>query len=54
MWAGGLLVGLGGLLALFPGRRRRSTDPVSAPSALVEAGAGRPPDVDVHEPVGVG
>ena len=31
MWAGGLLIGLGGLLALVPGRRRRATDPVSAP-----------------------
>jgi cytochrome c-type biogenesis protein CcmF len=31
MWAGGLLIGLGGLLALAPGRRRRPTDPVSEP-----------------------
>ena len=30
MWAGGLLVGLGGLLALWPGGRRRSTDAASA------------------------
>ena len=30
LWAGGLLVGLGGLLALVPGSRRRATDPVSA------------------------
>jgi cytochrome c-type biogenesis protein CcmF len=29
MWAGGLLIGVGGLLAIFPGRRRRATDPVS-------------------------
>jgi cytochrome c-type biogenesis protein CcmF len=35
LWAGGLLIGLGGLLALVPGTRRRATDPVSAPSALV-------------------
>ncbi|HXR54625.1 MAG TPA: heme lyase CcmF/NrfE family subunit, partial [Acidimicrobiales bacterium] len=34
MWAGGLLIGLGGLLALAPGRRRRPTDPASgAPQA---------------------
>ncbi|MGO8862710.1 MAG: hypothetical protein ACLQRH_18400, partial [Acidimicrobiales bacterium] len=35
LWAGGLLVGLGGFLALVPGSRRRATDPVSAPSAMV-------------------
>jgi cytochrome c-type biogenesis protein CcmF len=38
MWAGGLLVGLGGLLALVPGQRRRSTDPVSALSPLAAGG----------------
>ena len=31
LWTGGLLVGLGGVLALVPGSRRRATDPVSAP-----------------------
>jgi cytochrome c-type biogenesis protein CcmF len=35
LWAGGLLVGLGGVLALVPGTRRRATDPVSAPSTMV-------------------
>ena len=35
LWAGGLLIGLGGLLALVPGSRRRATDPVSAPAAMV-------------------
>jgi hypothetical protein len=35
LWAGGLLIGLGGLLALGPGSRRRSTDPTSASSELV-------------------
>ena len=35
LWAGGLLIGVGGVLALVPGSRRRATDPVSAPSALV-------------------
>jgi cytochrome c-type biogenesis protein CcmF len=29
LWAGGLLIGLGGLLALAPGRRRRPTEPTS-------------------------
>ena len=37
LWAGGLLIGLGGLLALVPGTRRRATDPASAPSELVTA-----------------
>jgi len=40
MWAGGLLIGLGGLLALVPGGRRRPTDPVSAPSPAVAAAGG--------------
>ncbi|MFM9084788.1 MAG: heme lyase CcmF/NrfE family subunit, partial [Actinomycetota bacterium] len=31
LWIGGGLMGLGTLLALFPGRRRRPTDPTSAP-----------------------
>jgi cytochrome c-type biogenesis protein CcmF len=35
LWAGGLLIGIGGVLALLPGGRRRATDPPSAPSALV-------------------
>ena len=35
LWAGGLLIGIGGLLALVPGTRRRATDPASAPSELV-------------------
>jgi cytochrome c-type biogenesis protein CcmF len=39
LWAGGLLIGLGGVLALVPGSRRRATDPVSAASAMV-SGAG--------------
>jgi cytochrome c-type biogenesis protein CcmF len=43
LWTGGLLVGLGGLLALLPGSRRRATDPVSAPSAMV-AGQGPAPE----------
>ena len=41
LWAGGLLIGLGGVLALVPGTRRRATDPASAPSAMVTG-----PDAD--------
>ena len=35
MWAGGLIIGVGGLLALVPGSRRRATDPVSALAPMV-------------------
>ncbi|MCP5029237.1 MAG: heme lyase CcmF/NrfE family subunit [Actinomycetia bacterium] len=31
IWTGGLIMGLGTILSAFPGRRRRGTDPVSAP-----------------------
>ncbi len=49
LWAGGLLIGIGGLLALVPGSRRRATDPASAPSAMVnDAPSG---DGDGHEEV---
>lgn len=42
LWIGGLLMGLGTVLAAFPGRRRRPLDPVSQPSAREElVGAGR-------------
>jgi cytochrome c-type biogenesis protein CcmF len=48
MWAGGLLIGLGGLLALSPGRRRRATDPASgAPIEVAE------PEAPEEEPVGL-
>ena len=41
LWVGGLLCGLGTVLAAFPGRhRRRPTDPVSAPVPLDEVVAG--------------
>ncbi len=36
LWAGGILMGVGTLLAVFPGKRRRGTDAVSAPSDLEE------------------
>jgi cytochrome c-type biogenesis protein CcmF len=56
LWAGGLLVGLGGVLALVPGNRRRATEPASAPSALVvEANPGGPSHAArAPTPVGVG
>jgi cytochrome c-type biogenesis protein CcmF len=38
MWGGGGLMALGTVLALFPGRRRRGTEPVSAP---IETGDNR-------------
>ncbi len=34
LWAGGMLMGLGTLLAVFPGHRRRGTEAASAPIAL--------------------
>ncbi|HMD44608.1 MAG TPA: cytochrome c-type biogenesis CcmF C-terminal domain-containing protein, partial [Acidimicrobiales bacterium] len=40
MWAGGLLLGVGGVLALVPGSRRRPTDPVSPPAPAVAAADG--------------
>jgi cytochrome c-type biogenesis protein CcmF len=42
IWVGGAIVVLGALLAAFPGRRRRATDPLSAPVPAVAAAAGRP------------
>ena len=49
MWAGGLLVGLGGLLALVPGTRRRATDPVSSFAPLAAAAA-PPPEAATAAP----
>jgi hypothetical protein len=56
LWAGGLLVGLGGLLALVPGSRRRATEPASAAPDLVTNSSTRSsvPDAgtaneDVHD-----
>ncbi len=40
MWAGGVVIALGGLLALVPGGRRRPTDPVSAVSPGLAAATG--------------
>ncbi len=36
MWIGGGIIGLGAVLAAFPGRRRNPLDPVSAPPASEE------------------
>jgi cytochrome c-type biogenesis protein CcmF len=54
LWAGGLLIGVGGLLALIPGSRRRPTDPASASSDLVTGAAPTPPREreTAPEPVG--
>ncbi len=54
LWAGGLLIGVGGLLALVPGSRRRATDPVSGPPVLVTGAAAGPPREEdaAPEPVG--
>lgn len=34
LWVGGLIVGIGGLASLWPGQRRRATDPISAESTI--------------------
>jgi cytochrome c-type biogenesis protein CcmF len=52
IWTGGLLIGLGGLLALSPGRRRRPTDPASGSGAPGEALLGRDDAARRKEPVG--
>jgi cytochrome c-type biogenesis protein CcmF len=36
LWIGGLFMAIGTVLAAFPGRRRRATDPVSAPISTGE------------------
>jgi cytochrome c-type biogenesis protein CcmF len=36
LWIGGGLMGIGTLLSVFPGRRRRPTDPTSAPVPVEE------------------
>jgi cytochrome c-type biogenesis protein CcmF len=51
LWAGGLLIGLGGLLALVPGSRRRATDPTSEVVAGAEPQPPRARD-ESPEPVG--
>jgi len=55
LWAGGLLIGVGGVLALVPGSRRKATDPASAASPLVTGatpGPHREREAAAPEPVG--
>jgi hypothetical protein len=54
LWAGGLLIGIGGVLALIPGSRRRPTEPASASSDLVAGATPGPPrePKTATEPVG--
>jgi cytochrome c-type biogenesis protein CcmF len=47
LWIGGGIMGFGTLLAAWPGRRRRPTDPTSRPAQEV-------PSTERREPVGVG
>ncbi len=49
LWGGGLLLVLGSALAAVPGKRRRPTDPVSAPVPATEAGDGSTGSGDVHD-----
>jgi cytochrome c-type biogenesis protein CcmF len=55
LWIGGGVMGLGSILAVFPGSRRRPTDPVSAP-AMAEGSTAPPaaPDAGPDEPVDTG
>ncbi len=53
IWTGGGLMFIGAFFAAFPGRRRRPTDPVSAP---IDEGVDRPEGdapADVTQPAGV-
>jgi len=54
LWAGGLVIGVGGLMAVAPGRRRRATDPASG--TVEDRTERREPPVraDDPEPVRVG
>jgi cytochrome c-type biogenesis protein CcmF len=55
LWIGGGVMGLGSILAVFPGSRRRPTDPVSAP-AMAEGSTATPTSQDTgpDEPVDSG
>jgi len=54
LWGGGVLLVIGALLAAVPGRRRRPTDPVSAPVPGGEAGDDSNGSGDVGHPPTVG
>ena len=54
LWIGGLVMGVGTLLAAFPGnKRRRATDPVSAPIDTGRPDVQRPEGEQEPEPAGV-
>jgi hypothetical protein len=46
LWIGAVLVGIGSVLSAIPGRRRRPTDPVSAPVVAISG----PSDDDAGAP----
>ncbi len=56
LWVGGAILVVGSVLAAVPGRRRRPTDPVSAPVPAMadHHGGGRRPSDDDGEPVAPG
>ncbi len=54
LWIGGGLMAVGTVLAAWPGRRRRPTDPVSAPIPERRVHTPPPPEETVGEPVGAG
>jgi hypothetical protein len=51
LWGGGALLALGALLAAIPGKRRRPTDPVSAPVPAIGAGDGSSGSGDSSPPL---
>jgi cytochrome c-type biogenesis protein CcmF len=55
LWVGGGVMAFGTILAAWPGKRRRPTDPTSAPLALDDDDDDQPPTTDppLAEPVGV-
>ena len=54
LWIGGLVMAVGTLLAAFPGnKRRRATDPVSAPIDTGRPDVQRPEGEPEPEPAGV-
>jgi hypothetical protein len=51
LWIGGGLIAVGSILAAFPGRRRRGTEPTSARVGAVRTGP-EPTAAPDREPVG--
>jgi cytochrome c-type biogenesis protein CcmF len=52
LWVGGGFIAVGSLLAAFPGRRRRGTEPTSAPVTMAAGPAPPPGETVDREPVG--